>query len=269
MKNSIVLENISVAYKEKQVLENLNWKVKNNSFTVLVGKNGCGKTTLLKAMLGLLKMEGTVRIKDILLEKATREEIYHAIAVVFDNVHANFLCETVMAEFKMILKNKGMKEKERKEKIEEICSTLHITELQNRMITHLSGGEKQLVAFAAAMMIEPEILLLDEPFTMVDSVMKDFLMNFLKEYQKKHKITVILITNDVEDVVYGTDIAILDHGKIKKYASKKGMLKDEKLWKEAHLELPFMADLSLKLKYYGLVEEPILEIDKMVKYLWK
>ena len=73
----------------------------------------------------------------------------------------------------------------------------------------------------------------------------------------------------MDDLLYATDIAILKDGQIQTFGKKEDILKDEKVFKECGLNMPFMAELSLKLKYYGLIEDPILDIDKMVKYLWK
>jgi energy-coupling factor transport system ATP-binding protein len=188
---------------------------------------------------------------------------------VFENPDINLICETVEDELKFTLKNLNLPKEEIEKRVKEVAKNLKLESLLPRLTTHLSGGEKQLVAFASAIIIKPKILIFDESFTMLDGVSKEKIMKYLKKYYKENKCTVLQVTNDLEDYLYATDILILQQGEVSIFGKKEEVLQNEKVFKDAGLHLPFMADLSLKLKYYGLVDEPILDMDKMVKHLWK
>ena len=86
--------------------------------------------------------------------------------------------------------------------------------------------------------------------------------------KQKNKITIIQVTHEADDILYGNYVAIVDENKIV-YDKVEKILKQESLFKQAKLDLPFMADLSNKLKYYDLLEDAIYDLDKMVNYLWK
>ena len=100
-------------------------------------------------------------------------------------------------------------------------------------------------------------------------MIKDKVLKKLKKLCKEHNITVINITNDIEDVVYGDNIAIIDNKKIIINDKKSEVLSNEKLFKKLNIKLPFMADLSIKLSYYDLVNNIELDMNKMVNRLWK
>lgn len=269
MKNIVELKHISVKNKEKEVLNDLSWEIKEGTFITLLGRSGSGKTTLIKSLLGLTSFDGEIIIDGISLTSKSIKEIRSKVGVVFENPNTNLICETVFDELKTTLKNFGFPKEEIKERIDEITKTLKLDHILSKNTTHLSGGEKQLASLAVALITEPKILVLDEAFTMLDGVTKESLLKQIKKYQKEKKITVIQVTHDIEDIFYGTHMAILDEGKICASDKLEKLLSDEKLFKETHLSMPFMAELSLKLKYYDLVEKPIYDLDKMVKYLWK
>lgn len=268
MKNIIEFEDVTISYQEKELFKNVSWSVKENSYTTLCGKNGCGKTSLMKALLGLIPYEGTITIDKEILTSKTRKEILSKIGVVFENPNTNLICETVIDDFKITLKNLGYSKKEIEERIEEISSELKIESLLSKLTTHLSGGEKQLASLALALLKKPKILILDEAFTMLDGVTKEKMIKYIKKYKQKNKITIIQVTHEADDILYGNYVAIVDENKIV-YDKVEKMLKQESLFKQAKLDLPFMADLSNKLKYYDLLEDAIYDLDKMVNYLWK
>lgn len=268
MRNIIEMNSVTVKYKEKEVLKDFSWHIKEGTFITLCGRNGCGKTTTIKALLGLVPSTGEIQVDGKEL-KENLKEIRSLFSVVFENPNANLISETVQDEFHFVLKNKGLSKKERDDKIQELASFWKIDSLLKSQINHLSGGEKQLISVLSVLLMEPKILILDEPFTMLDGVMKEKMMKYIKKYHKEKKCTIILLTHDSEDLLYGKEIAMMGNKSILKSDIKENVITEEKLFKEVGVALPFMAELSLKLKYYGLVDEPILQIDKMVKHLWK
>lgn len=249
----------------KDLFNNLNLNIKKGSFTSIVGKNGCGKSTLIKIMVGLIKnIDGSVEIDNEILNKNSLKKI----GIVFDNPNNNFIGETPHEDMNFLLKNMGYN-KEIDNMINENAQYFNIQNILDCSINNLSGGEKQLVALATVSLINPSIIILDDALTMIDGITKEKILKILKKLNKEKKTTVIYVTHDIEDVLYGTDLVIINDRKIFVNDKLVKLLEDEKIFKKSGLELPFMASLSLKLKYYGLIDKLVLDMDKMVNLLWK
>ena len=236
---------------------NLNLTIKEKSFTTIVGSSSSGKTTLAKLLCGIIKN------KQVTTEKTEN------IAVIFDQIEDNFIYDTVIDNLAFPLENRNIQRTEMKKRITQIADYLDINPLLECNIHTLSGGEKELVALAEALITEPKLLILDETFGMLDEKQKQKCFKLLKKINREKKTTIIYLTSDVENVIYGKEIAILANKTIKKQGPIKELLTDEKSFKIARQKLPFMADLSLKLKYYNLIDGLILEESKMVDALWK
>lgn len=262
-------EDICLSYKNKMVLHHLHLTIEKGDYFVLCGKNGSGKSSLIKTMLHLVKYEGKVTIFGKEMHEENRNSLLEDISVVFENPNTNLVCETVFDELKFPLKNKRPQKLDYHKEIEAFAKTLGIENMLSLSTNTLSGGEKQLISFAAAMITKPKILILDEPFTMVDGITKEKLMKYIKKYYKETKCTILHVTHDVEDILYGNKVGLMQEGQIIHSLAKEELLLDDKRMKQIGFPLPFLADLSLKLKYYGLMDEPILDMNKMVKYLWK
>ena len=160
--NIIDIKNLNFKYKEKEVFNNFNLQLENGSFTTIIGLNGSGKSTLIKILLGLLKYEGIIKIDDILLNKDNIKNIRKSIGIVFENPDNQFVAETVMDDIAFSLENLQMNSKNIKEKIMKMANYIGISRLLEREPHSLSGGEKQLVALASALIHEPKILILDD-----------------------------------------------------------------------------------------------------------
>ena len=156
-----------------------------------------------------------------------------------------------------------------KTKLNKVLTYVPVDDLLDRSLNSLSGGEKQLVALASALIKEPKILILDEALSMIDGVTKKQILNILKRLNNEKKMTIINVTHDIEETVYGSDIVVLSEGKIVLNDSKLNIYKEERLLKKLGLDLPFMVDLSNKLGYYGLVSDTMLNMNEMVNHLWK
>lgn len=269
MKNIIEIENLTFNYDDIVVYDNFSMQIKEGTFITLIGPNGTGKSTLVKVMLGLLPFDGIVRINDINLNKKTKSEIRKNIGVVFENPDSNIISETGYNDLKAILENIDMKPSNIKLKIKEVVDYLDIENIIKRPVSHLSGGEKQLISLAGALIKDPQILILDEAFSMLDGITKEKLLKLIKKIHKDKKITVINVTHDIEDSLYGEEIALIKDSEILIQGKKEEVYKEEKKFKQVKIELPFMVQLSLKLKYYDLVDDIILDMDKMVNQLWK
>lgn len=263
--NSIQIENLTY----EPLFHDLNLEIKRGSFLSLVGRNGCGKSVLIKILLGLISAEGTILIDGFQMNKKNKKQMRKKIGVVFENPDSNFVAETPREDMSTYLRNLGFSESKIQTRITEVAGQFGITELLDYSISNLSGGEKQIIALATVTLHKPSILILDDAFSMVDGITKEKMIKIIKKMNREEKMTVIQITHDMDDTLYGSEIAVIDSNQIILHDKKEKVYEEEKLLKRAGLELPFMASLSLKLQFYDLIDTMILDMDKMVNALWK
>lgn len=252
----------------KQLFKNLNLEIKKGDFITIVGKSGCGKSTLFKIITGLIETNN-VNIGKQNLNNNTKDKIRKNMGIILGNTEDNFVSETVIENIIFSLENLQLEKEQIDIRLNKIVKDLKISHLLNCNVNKLSGGEQQLVALASILVTNPKIIILDESMIMLDGYQKDIVLKLLKKLNREKKITIINFTNDIEQSTYGKTIALIDDKKIVLHKNLKDAFKEEKIFKKADIELPFMAQLSNKLKYYELTNDIILDMNKMVNQLWK
>lgn len=265
MTNIISINNMSFSYKDNEIFNNFNLNIKEGDWVSLIGPNGCGKSTLIKLIVGLLEAKGSIIVNSLVLNNETKKEIRKQIGIVFENPDNQFVSETVLSEIVFKLENLGKTKKEINIQLEYITSLFNLKDILKSSPHELTNSQKQLVSLAAALIDEPKILILDEALNKVDKKTKALIFKTIKNLD----LTVINITHDTEDTIFSDKIIVMDKGKIELYDEKKKVLQDEKTFNKLGLELPFLAALSIKLKYYDLVDDLIFDMEKMVDKLWK
>ena len=265
----IEIKDLVFKYNDKYVYNGLDLNIESGSFTTIIGRNGTGKSTLTRLLVGLLPSRGSIVIDGLEMNSENLNTIRRKIGIVFENPDNQFISETVIGDLVFGMENLRYPRYLQEEKLQEIVSYFEIEDLLNKDPHNLSGGEKQLIALASVLITDPEILILDEAFTMIDGVMKKRLYSLLKKIHRQKKITIINVTHDIEDANHGDDIVLISDKRVLKHDKKEVILSDEKLLKKVGFEPSFMADLSIKLKYYNLVDRIIFDMNEMVKTLWK
>ena len=265
----IEIKDLVFKYQNKYVYNGLDLSIAEGSWTTIIGRNGSGKSTLARLLVGLLKGQGKITIAGEEMNSENISLLRQKMGIVFENPDSQFISETVIGDLVFGMENLRIPRFVQTERLKEIVNYFSIDDLLNKDPHYLSGGEKQLIALASVLILEPEILILDEAFTMVDGVMKKRIYSLLKKIHRQKKITIINISHDIEDAVYGEDVALISNKRILKHDNKLNILSDEKLLKEVGFEPPFMANLSIKLKYYQLVDKVVFDMNEMVRMLWK
>lgn len=267
--NIISIKDLLFRYDNNYIFDKFSLDIKKGSYTSIVGTNGAGKTTLIKILLGLLDTNSYIMVDNIRLTKETKKAIRRKIGVVFENLDNTFVAETVMDEIAFALENMELDKKEINRRITEISEYLEIEHLLERDPHRLSGGEKQVVALASALVIEPEILIFDEAFTMLDYEYKNKIYKVLENCNKEIGTTIINITHDLEDAVHSSDLIIMDQGKIVMQGPKEEVFKETRIFNKLGFDLPFIVELSIKLIYYGLVDHICFSKEELVDVIWK
>jgi cobalt/nickel transport system ATP-binding protein len=190
----------------------LDFVVNRGERVSILGSNGCGKTTLLKHLLGvLIPKEGSVRVFGVDPGKEF-SKIREKIGVVMQDVDEQILGPTVYDDILFAPLNYGMEKAEAKALAKAVIGRLNIQSIQGKIVNYLSGGEKKKVALAGALVLEPDLLILDEPFTGLDPVSRRDLIEILNELNKDKGITFIMTLHEVDLVSEVTDVLYLMHG---------------------------------------------------------
>lgn len=269
MKNNIEIKNLNFQYNNSVIFSNLNMKIKENSFTCIAGNNTSGKTTLIKLLSGELFVPNTITIGYSYLNANRLYDHSTEMGTVFGDRLDSFLFDDVYKEMAFPLENLNLDPKEIEKRIIEIADFFNINYLLDKKTYDLSNSEKQIVLIAIALLNEPKILLLDSPFTMMNNYTKKKIKDKLKLYRENHNITIILTTTNLEDTLESDYLYIINKGNIVVEGTPLAVMKNDSLIKKLGLELPFMVDLSLKLKLYEIIDDIELDINRMVNTLWK
>lgn len=222
MKTAIEYEHISKQYGNQEIIHDLNLTVPAGEFVTIIGSSGCGKTTILKMVNGLVipssgrvLVEGEdIKGKDLI---TLRRNIGYAIqgSVLFPHMTV----EQNIAYVPNLL-NKQNKQKTRDAVSKWMAITRLEETLRSRYPDELSGGQRQRVGIARALAASPEILLMDEPFGAVDEITRDQLQSEIKRIYEQTGITVLFVTHDIgEALKLGTRVLVLADGGIDQYAS--------------------------------------------------
>ena len=197
MKNSIEVINLSKKYNSKLAVNKINFKVNENEIIGLLGPNGCGKTTTIGMILGLLKpTNGQVLINGINIEK-NRITILKKINFISPYIE---LPKKLKVKQNLIVYGKLYDIKNLDEQIGYLSEKLRIENLLDKYTGELSSGQKNRVSLAKALINNPKVLLLDEPTASLDPETGDFIRSFLENYRKENKISVLLASHNMDEV---------------------------------------------------------------------
>ena len=197
MPNSIEVINLSKNYESKKAVTNINFKINENEIIGLLGPNGCGKTTTIGMILGLLKpTSGQILINGVSLEK-NKISLLHKMNFISPYIE---LPKKLKVKQNLIVYGKLYNVKNLEDQIDYLAKKLRLTELLNKVTGELSSGQKNRVSLAKALINDPTVLLLDEPTASLDPETGDFVRTFLENYKKEKKISVLLASHNMDEV---------------------------------------------------------------------
>ena len=242
-------------------LKNVSLKLGEGEFIAIMGRNASGKTTLVKHFNGLLRpTKGMVMVDGLDTRKATVAELARKVGLVFQNPNDHLFADTVEEEICFALKNLGVENGMVRTRVNQVLEQFKLNEYRRQYPRSLSGGEKQRVALASVLAIQPKILILDEPTRGLEYRLKHELMSFLHEYTSQGN-TVILVTHDVETVAeYADRVILLSEGEVVIDGNKRSALS------RALLFSPQINRLIQPFHKYGIPGD-ILTVDELLQTL--
>ena len=199
----IEVRNVYKSYGEKEVLKGVDLHVKKGTLVTLLGPSGCGKSTLLRCLAGLEPYRGNISIDEKLMDNIKPEK--REIGMIFQN-YSLFPHMTVYENISFGLKRKGFSKKVRDKKIENIIEVVNLRDCEKKYPYQLSGGERQRTALARSIVIEPKVLLFDEPLSAIDAKLRKQLQEEIRSIQKNLGITSIFVTHDQEEAMEISDL---------------------------------------------------------------
>jgi ABC-type Fe3+/spermidine/putrescine transport system ATPase subunit len=218
------VQNISFGYAKKRVIHNVNFIIEKGQNIAVIGESGCGKSTLLKLIYGLYDLdEGNIVWKETEILGPKYNLVPGMSFVKYLSQDFDLMPYTTVAENVGKFLSNVFPEK-KKERIQELLEIVEMTEYADVKTKYLSGGQQQRVALARVLALEPEILLLDEPFSHIDNFRKNALRRNLFAYLKSKEVTVIIATHDSTDALsFSDETIVLQDGRIVDKADSKSL----------------------------------------------
>lgn len=269
MENIIEIKNLNYSDKGTIIFKNLNMKIKEGSYVSIAGNNTSGKTTLIKLIGGILPNDNTITIGYSYLNSNRITDHSKELGIVFGNKLDSFLFDDVYKELTFPLENLSMNPIDIENRILELTKFFDINNLLDKKTYDLTKSEKQILLLVLALLHNPKILLLDNPFTMMDNKTKTKIKNKLKEYRERNNLTIVLATINLEDTLDTDYLYVINKGNVVVEGKPIEVLKQDTIINRVGLTMPFMVDLSLKLEFYELIKDIELDLDRMVNTLWK
>ena len=261
---NIKFKDLAFSYNDNnQLFKKVNFTLRKDKTLSIIGPSGNGKTTLLKILNGELEYQGEVIINGVLVNNDNFEALRKCIAVVFKE--SSILADTVEDELKYPLENMNLSPGEIRKRISEMNEYFGINKILKKKISTLTLNDQTLIKILSYAVMYPSYIAIDDLLIDLNLRTKILLLNYLNS---KH-ITLINVTTNMEDVLY-TDYLLCLYDGINALDGKTlDVLNNEKILKRLGFDLPFMIDLSIQLKLYGLIDRTYLNMEDLVNNLWK
>ena len=278
----IEIQDLSFTYKgeEKPALQEIRLNIPDGGFLGVIGPAGAGKTTLARAVSGMIPHHytgdyyGSVKVNGMDTVETSLEEISRLVGMVFQDVDSQIISPVVEDELLYGLENFGIPREEIPARMEEALAKVGITELRERTIGSLSGGQRQKVAIASIIALRPKILVLDEPTGELDPRSSRQVFSLLKELNEEQGITVIIIEQKIMLLCeFARQLAVLSEGRIVRQGATRDVLAYAEELEKLGVNCPRVTTLSRVLSAKTGKEQPVCinldEAENMVRGLMK
>ena len=213
---SLKITDLCVDLQKTEILKNINLEIKTGEFVSLLGASGCGKTTLLKSIAGLLDVKmGDISMDGTSIVNLAPEK--RGTVIVFQDLRL-FPHMTVEQNIAFAMELKKASKEDKRKRVAELLDAVQLPGFEKRKIKEMSGGQKQRVALARALAADPRILLLDEPFSSLDENLRYEMAGLVRKLHRQMGLTVVLVTHDKAEAMKVSDrIALMKDGQVLQY----------------------------------------------------
>lgn len=232
-------------------IDDVSMQIEEGQLIAILGRNGSGKSTLARHLNNLLfPDEGAIWIDDIKIRQEDEENVWNnrkKIGMVFQNPDNQIIGTTVEEDTAFGPENIGLESERIKKLVSDALTAVNMEHKKNISPNHLSGGQKQKVAVAGILALKPKCIVLDEATSMLDPQSRKELLKLVMELNKKEKITIIMITHNMEEVTSADKIFVMNKGKLLSQGSSSEIFNNSEIIKEAGLEIPEIMELAIKM----------------------
>lgn len=261
--NILEVYNLNFSYEDKVIFNNLNLKIKEGSFVNIYGRNSGGKTTLLKLLSGSIITDSDIKIDKVKINKFNMDIINNKTSYISSN--NKFFSKTVLDE---ILLEKNEITDVDVSMAKKLLDDFNLLAIEKISPLDLSYAENQIVQVIKFMIKKPKVLFIDNAFSRFDYDKKTEILEFIKKYASKNKITVIYASNNLDDIYLFDRVIVLKNKEIYLDTDPKNILNDDKLL-DVTKKLPFIEELSRKLMMYNLVSKKYSDLNELAEDLLK
>ncbi|MDB2093589.1 energy-coupling factor transporter ATPase [Clostridium paraputrificum] len=269
----IDIDNVTFKYTSteeqegKVVIKGVNLKVSKGEFVVVLGHNGSGKSTIAKHINALLTpSSGTVLVDGMdTKDQLKLWDIRSKAGMVFQNPDNQLVATIVEEDVAFGPENLGVDPKEIRKRVYDSLAKVGMSEYKRHAPHLLSGGQKQRVAIAGVLAMQPDCIVFDEPTAMLDPSGRKEVINNIKELNKDHNITIVLITHYMDEAAQADRIIVVDDGQIRMEGTPREVFSKVDVMKKIGLDVPQVTELAYELRKEGIdISTEILNIDEMV-----
>jgi biotin transport system ATP-binding protein/energy-coupling factor transport system ATP-binding protein len=250
----ISVRNLTFKYEAEPTpaLKDLNLDIKRGEYVAVIGPNGCGKTTLIRHFNALLlPTEGSVEIDGLnTLDPKSVREIRRRVGMIFQNPDNQIVGMSVEEDVAFGPGNLGLPPAEIRRRVNAALETVGLTGLESRAPHTLSGGQKQLLALAGVIAMDPQVIVLDEPTAALDPASKIKVLQLLEELNRQG-ICIIQVTHSMDEAVYANRVLVMNEGHIIADGSPADILKRVEWLRQLGLTPPRITELMWQLRQKG------------------
>jgi energy-coupling factor transporter ATP-binding protein EcfA2 len=259
--DAVTVENLSFRYHgtPKWILKDLNLRIRKGEIVVLAGLSGCGKSTLLRSMNGLIPhmytgdYSGSVAVDGLVVERSPMKDLAKRVGFLFQNPENQIFMFSVERDVAFGLGNLGVERRELRKSVDEAMRLLGISALADRAPHELSDGQKQRVALAGVIAMRPEIIILDEPTSLLDPMTASELVDLVKQLNGELSMTFVLVEHRLDLLTMIADrMMVMYEGKIVLEGKPSQVLSDERAQSFGVL-VPSIQKLTTELKKEDLL----------------
>lgn len=269
MENIINLDGVSTSIKNKLILDDISFSIKKGEIVSIIGSNGSGKSTLINVLSTVLGYTGYIDIAGYYLTKENLNIIREKVSVVFDDINNVSVTGSVSDEIAVGLNNLGIEEFSISKRVVDIAKEFRIFNILNSSVSNVSNSDKVKVFLAAALISNPDVIFIDDCLHQLSVRDKNLVFDILKKYNKINKLTIVMVTHNMDDTLFSNRIIVLDKGKMILDGTPRKVFRNKEQLSNCGIELPFLVDLSLKLMDKGVVDHIYSDMGKLVDDIWK
>ncbi|MDO4995946.1 MAG: ATP-binding cassette domain-containing protein [Bacilli bacterium] len=249
------------------IFKNLSFSIEKNNITSLSGPNNSGKTVLLKILSKQINTDGTINVLDKNINDYKITDYYKIVKTIIP-LEEIFYYDTVEEELNYYINQLFLSKEETNKRLKNIQKNLFINKIKKKQIKELTDSEKVILQLALAVASMPKIILIDDLTYYLEHDDMKKIISYFRYLIKNYDVTILINSTRLEDILETDNLYILSDSEIILQGKPLEILQKDNILNKAGIKVPFMIDLSVKLKDYNLIDEVELDINRMIKRLW-